>query len=113
MRKIIVLAAVSAALLAGNTTAQAADAKKGREVYVEKGCWSCHGYEGQGGVAGPRLSHTELPVDAFASFVHDTNGTMPPYSKKLVSDEQLADVHAFLLSLPKPLDAKTIPLLNP
>jgi mono/diheme cytochrome c family protein len=112
MRKIIVLPAIAAALMAGVTTAHAGDPKKGREIYVEKSCWSCHGYEGQGGVAGPRLSNTELPEEGFISFVHNSNGTMPPFSEKIIASQELADVHAFLLSLPKPPDAKTIPLLN-
>jgi hypothetical protein len=35
---------------------------------------------------------------------------MPPYTSKLVTDAQLADIHAFLTSIPHP--AKDIPLLN-
>jgi len=45
--------------------------------------------------------------------VRFTNGAMPPYQKALLSDEDLADIHAYLQSLPKAPDYKNIPLLNP
>jgi hypothetical protein len=37
---------------------------------------------------------------------------MPPYSAKAVSDADLADIYAFLLSRPQSEPAKSIPLLN-
>lgn len=37
---------------------------------------------------------------------------MPPYTSKTVSDAQLADIYAFLKAIPRPRDAKEIPLLN-
>ena len=94
------------------TAAFAGDATKGKAVFVGKGCWQCHGYEGQGGSAGPRLANTQLPEDAVISFVHNTNGIMPPFSEKLITDAELSDIYAYLQSRPKPADPKAIPLLN-
>jgi hypothetical protein len=37
---------------------------------------------------------------------------MPPYTAKIVSDQQAADIFAFLQSLPKPPAVETIPLLR-
>jgi hypothetical protein len=37
---------------------------------------------------------------------------MPPYSEKILPTQDLEDIHAYLESLPKPPDYKTIPLLN-
>jgi cytochrome c1 len=37
---------------------------------------------------------------------------MPPYTEKTVSDQELADIYAYLKSLPEPPKAKDIPLLN-
>jgi mono/diheme cytochrome c family protein len=37
---------------------------------------------------------------------------MPPYSEKILSNEDLADIYAYLQSIPKAADYKTIPLLN-
>ncbi|MFM2445106.1 MAG: hypothetical protein RJB09_2292 [Pseudomonadota bacterium] len=112
MNKIISIAAGTAALMLMGGTAFAGDVQKGNQAFREKGCWQCHGFEGQGGVAGPRLANTQLPEDGLIAFVHATNGTMPPYSAKLISDAQLSDIYAYLLSRPKPADPKTIPLLQ-
>ncbi len=113
MKKLVLIAAGAAVLMLGATAASAGDAKKGSVTYREKGCWQCHGYEGQGGVAGPRLANTQLPEDGLIAFVHNTAGAMPPYSEKLISDAQLSDIYAYLQSRPKPADPKTIPLLQP
>lgn len=110
--KNFLFAAAAAAVMFGATASFAGDATKGGQVFREKGCWQCHGYEGQGGAAGPRLANTQLPEDGLIAFVHNTSGPMPPFSEKLVSDEQLSDVYAYLQSRPKPADPSTIPLLN-
>ena len=51
--------------------------------------------------------------EAFIGFVRGTNRAMPAYSEKILSDADLTDIYAYLESLPKPADYKTIPLLNP
>jgi cytochrome c1 len=37
---------------------------------------------------------------------------MPPYTAKVVSDQDLADIYAFLQSVKQPPPVKDIPLLN-
>jgi mono/diheme cytochrome c family protein len=37
---------------------------------------------------------------------------MPPFQKAILSDEDLADIYAYLRSIPKAPDYKTIPLLG-
>jgi mono/diheme cytochrome c family protein len=37
---------------------------------------------------------------------------MPPYTTKVVSDQDLADIYTYLKSLPPPPPASSIPLLN-
>jgi hypothetical protein len=37
---------------------------------------------------------------------------MPPYTSKVLTDAQLADIYSFLQSIPKPPDVSTIPLLR-
>jgi ubiquinol-cytochrome c reductase cytochrome c subunit len=93
--------------------AHAASAEKGRTAYVQHGCWQCHGFEGQGGTAGKQLAPNPMPLPAMSAFVRNTAGPMPPYPKAILSDADLADIHAFLESVPKPRDHKSIPLLNP
>ena len=111
MRKMKMIAAVAATLLLSSSAAFAASAEKGKVAYGDNGCWQCHGWEGQGGSTGPRLARTQLPVEALTAFVRNTNGPMPPYSKKILSDEDLADIYAFVSAQPAPPDPKTIPLL--
>jgi hypothetical protein len=38
---------------------------------------------------------------------------MPPFREEILSNEDLADIYAYLQSIPKGLDPKSIPLLNP
>ncbi|TMB36390.1 MAG: cytochrome c [Deltaproteobacteria bacterium] len=82
-------------------------------TYVRHGCWQCHGFDGQGSIAGSKIAPNPLPFEAFSDFVRTTGGAMPPYQKAILSDEDLADIYAYLQSVPKARDPKTIPLLNP
>jgi ubiquinol-cytochrome c reductase cytochrome c subunit len=91
----------------------AGSAEKGKAAFVKHGCWQCHGFVGQGSVAGPKLAPNPMPLEALSVFVRNTNGGMPPYQKAILSDEDLADIHAYLQSMPKAPDPKSIPLLNP
>jgi len=105
--------ALVATLVVANTAHAAGSAEKGKTAFVKHGCWQCHGYVGQGGVTGPRLAQTQLSVEALGAFVRNTRGGMPPYQKAILSDADIADIHAYLQSVPKAPDYKTIPLLNP
>jgi hypothetical protein len=105
---------VAACVFAGGA-AQAASAENGRKALVAHGCWQCHGFEGQGSVVtsnGKVIARTELPFEAFESFVRSTNGAMPPYSEAILPGADLADIYAFLPSVPKPKDVGSIPLLR-
>ena len=85
--------------------------QEGRQLFEAKGCYSCHGFVGQGSREGPRLT----PPIAFAAFIlqlRTPRAIMPPYKEALVSDRQAADIHAYLASLPKPPDPKSIDLLK-
>ncbi len=107
------LAAIVAGLLVAPLAVAAGSAEKGKLAYVKHGCWQCHGFMGQGGVTGPKLAPNPMPHEALSAFVRNTNGAMPPYQKAILSDADLADIHAFLQSIPKSPDYKSIPLLNP
>ena len=112
MRVVVGLAAFAAALAFGHAAAMAASAEKGQQAYMKAGCWQCHGTLGQGGVTGPKLAPEPLPAEAFTAFVRTTNRAMPPYREHILPDADLADIHAYLASIPKGPDAKSIPLLN-
>src|SRR5262249_21034241 len=61
---------------------------------------------------GPKLAPDPIPVETFTAFVRTTNRAMPPYSEAILSNDDLADIHAYLQTIPKPADHKSIPLLN-
>ncbi|MBI4454307.1 MAG: c-type cytochrome [Acidobacteria bacterium] len=89
------------------------NAQNGKRIFTAYGCYQCHGYEGQGAAAaGPRIALPSLALPEFAAYVRQPAGQMPPYTKKVVADSEMADIYAFLQSRPKPPLAKDIPLLN-
>ena len=99
--------------VASQTAAPAGDVAKGKDVFERTGCWQCHGRRGQGGREGPRIaSPVPMNWERLSTFVRTTRGDMPPYTEKVLSNQELADVFAYLRSIPPAPDFKTIPLLN-
>ena len=105
------LAAVAAGLVAGSW-ASASASDKGKQLYVKHGCWQCHGFVGQGGVAGPALAPNVMPLEAMSNFVRNSSRAMPPYREAVLPEADLKEIHGYLVALPKPADAKSIPLLS-
>jgi mono/diheme cytochrome c family protein len=87
----------------------AGDAQKGKELYLTYSCYACHGYDGHGG-AGARLVPMSLPQPRFSAYIRNPR-QMPPYTDKVLSDAQAADLFAYIKSLPESPAAKNIPLL--
>ena len=92
----------------------AGNAENGKRLFTRDGCYECHGFEGQGAqqTAAPTIGPPPLPLSAFANYVHHPVGSMPPYTTKILSDVELADIYAYLKSIPPPTPPKDIPLLN-
>ena len=116
---LIVVAGAAAGLLAAQTppskasSAPPGNAEKGKKLFVSYGCFECHDREGQGGAGtGPRLAPKPIPFAALSAYIRHPAGQMPPYTAKVVSDQDLADIYAFLQSIPQPPPVKSIPLLN-
>lgn len=95
-----------------------ASAANGERVYLRVGCQACHGTVGHGGAA-RRLAPNTLPLPAFMAWVR--NGSpgwtfasgMPAFPPSAIGDAELADVRAYLASLPPPPPVADIPLLAP
>ncbi len=94
----------------GRTLAQ--DAAQGRELFVTYGCWQCHGYEGQGSVAGVRIAPTLLPYAAFELLVRRPANVMPAYAPSALPDDVLQDIFAFVQSVEEPPALEDIPALQ-
>ena len=92
--------------------APAGNAANGRKLFVSFGCYQCHGYEAQGGAAGPRLAPRPIAYAQFMKYVRHPTAEMPPFTEKIVKDSELTDIHAFLRAQPAPPDVDKIPLLK-
>ena len=111
----IVLGATTALFASGAfTQSPTGSAARGGKAYVDKMCYTCHGYSGQGGDrgTGPRIAPDVWPYDAFAQQVRRPRADMPRYPPAMVSDQELADMYAFLASIAPGPKAKDIPLLR-
>ena len=90
------------------------NADKGKRLFTSYGCYECHGLVGQGSsqTGGARIGPPAISLQAVMEYVRHPTGQMPPYSGTVVSDQDLADIYAYLKSQPQPPSAKDIPLLN-
>ena len=90
-----------------------ANAEHGKTLYRETGCYQCHGLAGQGApMTGPRVSRTEFALDAFVNQLRHPANQMPPYEAAVLSDQDAADIYAYLRQMPDPPDPNSIPLLK-
>ena len=109
MKKLLIftlfLAGIAAAQPAGNPD-------NGKKLFIRDGCWECHGYAGQGSRDGARIASTALNEQAFIRYVRKPTGAMPAFVEKILPDPQLADIYAYVKSLPAPKPVKDVPLLN-
>jgi ubiquinol-cytochrome c reductase cytochrome c subunit len=89
------------------------DAKAGLANFRKFGCYSCHGIVGQGTLRdGPRLNAAALGYPAVLAQLRTPRYEMPAYTAVQVSDSGVADIYAYLSSLPKAPDAKSIKALQ-
>ena len=96
---------------AGKSAGPAGNTQNGKKIFSSYGCYQCHGFEGQGG-AGARLAPRPIGFAAFSKYVRQPTGEMPPYTSKVVSEQELADIYAFLQSIPPAQSPNNIPLLK-
>jgi mono/diheme cytochrome c family protein len=91
------------------------DAAKGKKIFLTIGCFTCHGRSGQGGAyngPAPILAHTMLPFDGFKGQIRNPADDMPAFPPAVLSDQDIADIYAFVETLPGAGSAKDHPILN-
>jgi ubiquinol-cytochrome c reductase cytochrome c subunit len=120
----LALATAAAALFTAHgataqTTAAAAplpagaDAVRGKAAFMRYGCYECHGTVAQGNYMGiPHLAPHALPYAAINAYIRKPAGQMPSYSLAILPDKDVADIAAFLASIPVGKAPADIPLLN-
>jgi len=109
---IAMLVASSFAIAQTPASSLTGNAESGKKLYVTYFCWSCHGSNGRAGGTGPAIVPSTRSAEDLIKYVRKPRGPMPPYTSKSISDKDLADIAAFLRTVPKDPDPKTIPLLN-
>src|SRR5512138_2636682 len=92
--------------------AQSGNAESGKKNFMKHNCYYCHGTTGQGGRDGARIAQTALNFQAVTRYVRKPTGGMPAYTEKILSDQELTDIYAYLKSLPAAKAPKDIPLLE-
>jgi mono/diheme cytochrome c family protein len=110
-------ALLTALFLAASFPAAAQDeaprgnAANGAKLFVSLGCGACHGFEAQGSRDGPKLNPPPaFPVTELQ--IRQPRDLMPPFREKILSAQGMADIYAYLLSLPKPADVSRVRLLQ-
>jgi ubiquinol-cytochrome c reductase cytochrome c subunit len=94
-------------------TAPPGDAIRGKAAFLSFGCYECHGTVGQGNYGtGARIAPKPPPWSVVSSYVRRPAGDMPSFSVKILPDATLADIYAYLMSIPAGKPGSQIPLLN-
>jgi len=113
---VVALGTGAVGLAQGAQQQPSGDAARGKQLYTTVGCSYCHGTAGQGGggrTGGLRLAQMGIAFPAFLTQLRQPQEEMPPYVASVLPDKDVADIYAFVASLPPPPDAKSIPILNP
>jgi mono/diheme cytochrome c family protein len=96
------IALVLLGLLSGAVFAQTTgDAARGQEVWQQVNCKSCHGATGEGAFAGPRAGDGKT-VEEWIDQVRTPRANMPTFSETQISDQAIADMHAYMQTLTAP-----------
>jgi ubiquinol-cytochrome c reductase cytochrome c subunit len=111
---LLALGAAPGAGAAGDATAaeRAPSVENGRQLYMKVGCYQCHGTVGQGGAAGPRLAPEPMPLEALRVFLRNSARAMPAYPESILDDAGVADLRAYLASIPPSRSVDELPLLR-
>ena len=111
----LAVCAVVALVASGARAADAGNAAKGKQLFTTKGCSYCHGTVGQGGggrTGGLRIANMGIGFPAFLNQLRQPVNEMPPYVASALPESDVADIFAYVASLPRPPDVKSIPILN-
>jgi len=98
---------------AAPAAAPAGKIENGGVLFRKIGCYQCHSNEGQGGLSGPRIGPNLVPYARFSSYIRKPTAEMPPYSTKVLTDQELADIYAWVNARPRPPAVSSLPQLAP
>lgn len=101
--------ATSAAGAAGTDSGAA----HGKALFMQNGCYTCHGTAGQGNrFSGPKIAPNPVPYAVFLRQLRTPANDMPPYAASVLSDADASAIYAYLRSIPAGKPPAGIPLLK-
>lgn len=81
--------------------------ERGRELFVIKGCASCHGLDGRGGAVGPSI--VAMNVEIMRQATQNGMGGMPAFAADALSDTDLQAMAVYLKAISDSLPAAAEP----
>jgi ubiquinol-cytochrome c reductase cytochrome c subunit len=104
-------------IVSAQSTTPAGDPKAGQALWMRDGCYECHGTVAQGsgaraGGTAPMLAPKPLPFSVVLSQLRRPIDLMPAYSTAILSDQDAANIYAYLESIPAGKNASEIPALR-
>jgi mono/diheme cytochrome c family protein len=92
---------------------RAGNAENGKKLFATYYCWACHGSLGRAGGAAPAITPSTRTDMELITYLRKPAGNMPAYTSKAISEQELADIAAYMRSIPPGTpDPKSIPLLQ-
>ena len=84
------------------------------KLFVDRACWQCHGLAAQGGgIAGPRLAGRVASMGRVLALRAPADRRDDPLHRQGAARPELADIFAWLTSLPPPPDVDSLRVLSP
>ncbi len=96
----------------GQTAVHEGNPENGKKLFAAYYCWSCHGSMGRAGGTAPAIAPSTRTAEQLIQYIRKPARGMPAYTSKTITDQEVADIAAFLKSVPPGPAAKDIPLLN-
>ncbi len=107
---LLVIAGITTVAVAADKPANMAH---GKQLYLATGCYQCHGTRGEGGGgSGPRLAPGPIPYAGLLQQLRHPRARMPVYTAVVMPDSDVADIFAYLQSVPKGKTASEISMLK-
>ena len=94
--------------------APAGSAEHGYQAYMKYQCYTCHGTVGQGADrgTGPKVAPNPVSYTTFTNQLRAPRQDMPAYRKAFVTDQEVADMYSYRMSIKPSPGVKDIPLLE-